>query len=99
MILDKASMQFSLDETKYVDDTLEAYERLIRDAMAGDHTLFTSARDMERLWESLGAPTRESAVRAALPAWLLGTGLDRRPDRPAQLATALRAPLAREAAG
>ena len=26
------------------DDTLEAYERLIRDAMAGDHTLFTDRR-------------------------------------------------------
>ena len=51
MVLDKASMQFSLEETDYRDDTLEAYERLIRDAMAGDRTLFTSARDMERLWE------------------------------------------------
>ncbi|MGN6814520.1 MAG: glucose-6-phosphate dehydrogenase, partial [Solirubrobacterales bacterium] len=51
MVLDKASMQFSLEETAYRDDTLEAYERLIRDAMAGDPTLFTSARDMERLWE------------------------------------------------
>jgi glucose-6-phosphate 1-dehydrogenase len=51
MVLDKASMQFSLDETEYRGDTLEAYERLIRDAMAGDHTLFTTARDIERLWE------------------------------------------------
>ncbi|HEV7562827.1 MAG TPA: glucose-6-phosphate dehydrogenase [Solirubrobacterales bacterium] len=51
MILDKASMQFSLDETEYRGETLEAYERLIRDAMAGDHTLFTTARDIERLWE------------------------------------------------
>jgi glucose-6-phosphate 1-dehydrogenase len=51
MVLDKASMQFSLDETAYRHDTLEAYERLIRDAMAGDRTLFTTARDIERLWE------------------------------------------------
>jgi glucose-6-phosphate 1-dehydrogenase len=51
MVLDKASMQFSLDETEYRGETLEAYERLIRDAMAGDHTLFTTARDIERLWE------------------------------------------------
>ncbi len=51
MVLDKASMQFSLDETDYRGDTLEAYERLIRDAMAGDHTLFTTAKDIERLWE------------------------------------------------
>jgi glucose-6-phosphate 1-dehydrogenase len=51
MVLDKASMQFSLDETGYRADALEAYERLIRDAMAGDRTLFTTARDIERLWE------------------------------------------------
>ena len=44
MVLDKASMQFSLDETDYRGDTLEAYERLIRDAMAGDRTLFTTAQ-------------------------------------------------------
>jgi glucose-6-phosphate 1-dehydrogenase len=51
MVLDKASMQFSLDETGHRAETLEAYERLIRDAMDGDHTLFTTARDIERLWE------------------------------------------------
>jgi glucose-6-phosphate 1-dehydrogenase len=51
MVLDKASMQFSLDETDYRADTLEAYERLLRDAMTGDHTLFTTAKDIERLWE------------------------------------------------
>ena len=58
MVLDKASMQFSLEETDYRGETLEAYERLIRDAMAGDHTLFTSARDIERLWE-VSAPLLE----------------------------------------
>ena len=51
MVLDKASMQFSIDETGYGGESLEAYERLIRDAMAGDHTLFTTAKDIERLWE------------------------------------------------
>ena len=30
---------------------LEAYERLIHDAMSGDHTLFTTAEGIERLWE------------------------------------------------
>ncbi|MCW2987414.1 MAG: glucose-6-phosphate 1-dehydrogenase, partial [Solirubrobacterales bacterium] len=58
MVLDKASMQFSLDETDYRGDTLEAYERLIRDAMTGDHTLFTTAKDIERLWE-VSAPLLE----------------------------------------
>jgi len=58
MVLDKASMQFSLDETGRRGDTLEAYERLIRDAMAGDHTLFTTATDIERLW-AVSAPLLE----------------------------------------
>jgi glucose-6-phosphate 1-dehydrogenase len=58
MVLDKASMQFSLDETDYRGETLEAYERLIRDAMAGDHTLFTTAKDIERLW-AVSAPLIE----------------------------------------
>ncbi len=48
-ILDKQSLQFSLTEVDH-DDTLEAYERLIRDAMIGDHTLFTTADGIEHLW-------------------------------------------------
>ena len=32
-------------------DVLEAYERLILDAMRNDHTLFTTAEGIERLWE------------------------------------------------
>ena len=51
MHLDKVSMQFSLQEMDREKDTLEAYERLIHDAMAGDHTLFTTAEGIERLWE------------------------------------------------
>jgi glucose-6-phosphate 1-dehydrogenase len=51
MRLDKMSMQFSLEETGTDDDALEAYERLIHDAMVGDHTLFTTAEGIERLWE------------------------------------------------
>ena len=37
---------------------LEAYERLIHDAMSGDHTLFTTAEGIERLWE-LSTPLLE----------------------------------------
>jgi len=37
---------------------LEAYERLIHDAMLGDHTLFTRADGIERLWE-VSAPLLE----------------------------------------
>jgi glucose-6-phosphate 1-dehydrogenase len=51
MMLDKLSMQFSMVEVDRHGDTLEAYERLIRDAMSGDHTLFTTADGIERLWE------------------------------------------------
>jgi glucose-6-phosphate 1-dehydrogenase len=55
MKLDKLSLQFALHETGKEHDVLEAYERLIHDAMIGDHTLFTTAEGIERLWE-LSAP-------------------------------------------
>jgi glucose-6-phosphate 1-dehydrogenase len=55
MEIDKLSLQFALHETSYEQDVLEAYERLIRDAMFDDRTLFTSASDIERLW-SASAP-------------------------------------------
>ena len=51
MKLDKMSMQFSTQETEQLGDVLEAYERLILDAMHGDHTLFTTAEGIESLWE------------------------------------------------
>jgi glucose-6-phosphate 1-dehydrogenase len=51
MRLEKLSMQFSTEETDRVSDVLEAYERLMLDAMWGDHTLFTTAEGIESLWE------------------------------------------------
>jgi glucose-6-phosphate 1-dehydrogenase len=51
MKLDKLSLQFALHETGRQSDVLEAYERLIHDAMSGDHTLFTSAEGIERVWD------------------------------------------------
>jgi glucose-6-phosphate 1-dehydrogenase len=51
MRLDKLSLQFAMHETGLVGEVLEAYERLILDAMRGDRTLFTSAEGIERLWE------------------------------------------------
>src|SRR5450631_1243091 len=51
MRLDKLSMQFAMHDTSHISDVLEAYERLILDAMRGDHTLFTTAEGIERLWE------------------------------------------------
>ena len=51
MRLEKLSLQFALHETGQDADVLEAYERLIHDAMVGDHTLFNTAEGIERLWE------------------------------------------------
>jgi glucose-6-phosphate 1-dehydrogenase len=51
MQLEKLSLQFALHETGQDADVLEAYERLIHDAMMGDHTLFNTAEGIERLWE------------------------------------------------
>jgi glucose-6-phosphate 1-dehydrogenase len=59
MMLDKLSMQFSLFEVQREADTLEAYERLIRDAMYGDRMLFTGAAGIERLW-TVSAPLHEN---------------------------------------
>ncbi|MFT4083789.1 MAG: glucose-6-phosphate dehydrogenase [Nocardioides sp.] len=51
MKLEKLSMQFATQETSSAIGVLEAYERLIYDAMRGDHTLFTTAEGIETLWE------------------------------------------------
>ncbi|MBO9522117.1 MAG: glucose-6-phosphate dehydrogenase [Nocardioidaceae bacterium] len=51
MKLEKLSMQFATHETTSAGSVLEAYERLIYDAMRGDHTLFTTADGVETLWE------------------------------------------------
>jgi glucose-6-phosphate 1-dehydrogenase len=51
MRLDKLSLQFAMHDTGLVGEVLEAYERLILDAMRGDRTLFTSATGIERLWQ------------------------------------------------
>jgi glucose-6-phosphate 1-dehydrogenase len=65
MTLEKLSMQFSLTEMHSEADTLEAYERLIRDAMNGDHTLFTTADGIERLWQ-VSAPLLENPPEVIL---------------------------------
>jgi glucose-6-phosphate 1-dehydrogenase len=68
MRLDKLSLQFAMHDTGLVGDVLEAYERLILDAMRGDHTLFTTADGIERLWE-VSAPLLDSPppVRSYAP--------------------------------
>ncbi|HUN71784.1 MAG TPA: glucose-6-phosphate dehydrogenase [Steroidobacteraceae bacterium] len=59
MRLDKLSLQFAMNDTGLVGEVLEAYERLVLDAMRGDRTLFTNAEGIERLWE-VSAPLLES---------------------------------------
>ncbi|MET0898103.1 MAG: glucose-6-phosphate dehydrogenase [Mycobacterium sp.] len=68
MKLDKLSMQFSTQEVDSAGDVLEAYERLILDAMRGDHTLFTTAEGIESLWErSAGLLADPPAVKGYAP--------------------------------
>ena len=50
MELGPARMVFRYDQSFLTDNQLEAYERLIHDAMLGDGTLFTNAEGIERLW-------------------------------------------------
>ncbi|MGN6161817.1 MAG: glucose-6-phosphate dehydrogenase [Marmoricola sp.] len=51
MRLEKLSMQFALHDTQDSRFALEAYERLILDAMRGNRTLFNSAEGIEQLWD------------------------------------------------
>src|SRR5207253_1112384 len=53
--LGQAQMDFRYGQSFCSDNALEAYERLIHDALIGDHTLFTRADGIERLWE-ISAP-------------------------------------------
>jgi glucose-6-phosphate 1-dehydrogenase len=74
MVLDKLSLQFALHETGYEADALEAYERLLHDAMVGDQTLFTNAEGIERLWE-VSAPLLDSPP-PVMPYWRGSWGPD-----------------------
>jgi glucose-6-phosphate 1-dehydrogenase len=59
--LREAAMTFEYDES-FGTGQLEAYERLLYDAMMGDQTLFTDAAGIERLWE-LSTPLLENSPR------------------------------------
>ena len=96
MRLEKLSMQFSTQETDRAGDVLEAYERLILDAMRGDHTLFTTADGIESLWERSAAAAGRPAAGQVLPAGHLGAERDPPADRAERLAAAVRAGVAGE---
>jgi glucose-6-phosphate 1-dehydrogenase len=51
MVLGRAPMTFAYRTAHGERNELEAYQRLLHDAMCGDRTLFTRARGIERLWE------------------------------------------------
>jgi glucose-6-phosphate 1-dehydrogenase len=51
MALGSAQFKFDYEDSFAVANQLEAYERLIHDAMVGDNTLFTRADGIERLWD------------------------------------------------
>jgi glucose-6-phosphate 1-dehydrogenase len=57
-----ASLDFAYEESFCTQNQLEAYERLIHDAMIGDPTLFNRADGIERLWE-ISTPLLESPPR------------------------------------
>ena len=65
-----------MHETGLIGDVLEAYERLILDAMRGDHTLFTTAEGIERLWEVSTPLLDIAAAGAALCAGFVGAEVD-----------------------
>ena len=60
MVLGRAPMTFAYKTAQGERNELEAYQRLLHDAMCGDRTLFTRARGIERLWE-VAAPLLASA--------------------------------------
>ncbi len=94
MRLDKLSLQFAMHDTTHIGDVLEAYERLILDAMRGDRTLFTTADGIERLWEVSAPLLEDAAAGAAVRAGILGSERDPSAHRTLRLAPAVRARLA-----
>ena len=55
MQLGPAAFMFDYKDSFTTAHQLDAYERLIHDALIGDRTLFTRADGIERLWE-ISAP-------------------------------------------
>ncbi len=64
MDIGAASLTFRYGDSFDVANELEGYERLLHDTMLGDHTLFTSADGIERLWEVV-APLLEQPPHAS----------------------------------
>jgi glucose-6-phosphate 1-dehydrogenase len=67
MRLGTAQMKFEYEESFSTAMELEAYERLLHDAMVGDRLLFTSADEIERLWEVSDPLLRDPAPAHIYP--------------------------------
>jgi glucose-6-phosphate 1-dehydrogenase len=61
MELAPAPFAFHYDDSFVISNQLEAYERLIHDALIGDRTLFTGSTGIERLWE-VSAPVLDAPL-------------------------------------
>jgi len=59
MRLGAAAMTFRYADSFDTANGLEAYERLLLEAMLGDQSLFTTSASVERLWE-ISAPLLEN---------------------------------------
>ena len=75
---------------------LEAYERLILDAMRGDHTLFTTAEGIESLWERSQPLLDDPPPVKPYPPGTWGPNAIHQLIAPQRLAAAVRAGVARE---
>jgi glucose-6-phosphate 1-dehydrogenase len=79
MTLGGAEMSFRYADSFCAARGMEAYERLLLDAMVGDQSLFTRADAIERLWE-ISAPLLENpppVQRYAPGSWGVQPAVDR----------------------
>jgi hypothetical protein len=88
MRLGPARLSFRYEDSFATSSQLEAYERLIHDAMLGDQNLFTRADGVERLWEVAAAVLDDPPpLHPYAPgSWGPDEGTRARPSRPLVLA-------------
>ena len=87
MTLGPAQMRFDYEDSFCRACGLEAYERLLHDVMIGDHTLFTHAEGIERLWEVAAPLLERPPPLQTYRGGTWGPPRRRRPDRAPPLAS------------
>ena len=85
--LQTVRMDFDYDES-FTDASAEAYERLLHDAMDGDHTLFNRADSVDRAWEIVTPMLQEPPPLFHYAQGSLGSLPRGPPDRTARMAPA-----------